>query len=171
MSSSDCLFSSVLLCRVHHLCREAEYDADIKLLVAITAVFDAQGMASQSAAAAATAGQHESGENSDSDEQKAARLNKKQRRGSGSSATERAAEQFAKAMDRLAPPAGGSKEWFASCMINDEQRAKIVSQLPAGEISCLMLATFDDDDLAAAGLVPKQIKAWKHIASTYKPAF
>jgi hypothetical protein len=157
------------------VCRCTAHADDLTQLEAITAVYDAQGMdnvatpdapeADAGAAAAAAGGEI--------DEQQ----HKRRRSGGGSSVsnTERAIDGFARVMTSfLPPPTPGqmtADKWLQSCMVTAQQRELIKAELPAAEeaMSCLMLSTFDDADFIKIELAPKQIKAWKALAATFKP--
>jgi hypothetical protein len=97
-------------------------------------------------------------------------VKRQRRRSSGSSATLTAVEGFERAMAKLAPIVFTAERWLSECGITPEQRVAIIAEMPAAqaEPTASLLQTFDDDDFAKIKLTPKQIKAWKTIASQYK---
>lgn len=170
MSTADFLPVSVR----ESACSTDEHADDMKLLAAITAVYDAQGTDKEHPLES----QHSPDEpqeqraGSDTDEQSTPRA-KKPRRGSGSSATDRATASFERVMERILPPPPpepSADKWLKDCMITDAQRALITASVPSGAVpSCLILSTFDDDDFDKIKLENKQIKAWKMLAAAFKP--
>jgi hypothetical protein len=155
------------------VCSVEEHTIDLRLIAAITSVYEAQGTDKLNAAAA---GGDDAKAAADSGDEQALQSNsepssKRRRRGSGGSggATDRAAESFERAMSKLAPIVFTAERWLSECGITAEQRAGINAEMPGGEPTATLLQTFDDEDFDKIKLTAKQIKAWKTIAAQYKP--
>jgi len=106
-----------------------------------------------------------------SGDEQSERSSKRRRRGSGSSATERASESFERAMSKLAPTVFTADRWMSECGITPEQRVAINAEMPGAnpQPTASLLQAFDDEDFVKIKLTPKQIKAWQNIAAQYKP--
>jgi hypothetical protein len=167
MSSADvCLSMSVCVCSTQ------EHAGALRLIAAITAVYDAQGTDKLKSAAAAAGDDDEKADSADEQSEISGQAKKRQRRGSGgSSATQYAADSFERAMSKLAPTIFTAERWLSECGITPEQRVLILAEMPGAnpEPTSSLLQAFDDDDFAKIKLSPKQIKAWKNIAAQYKP--
>lgn len=157
------------------VCSTQEHAGALRLIAAITAVYDAQGTDKLASAAAAAGGDGEKADAVSGDEQSdisGQAAKKRQRRGSGgSSATQYAADSFERAMSKLAPAIFTAERWLSECGITPEQRVLILAEMPGAnpEPTSSLLQAFDDDDFTKIKLSPKQIKAWKNIAAQYKP--
>jgi hypothetical protein len=139
---------------------------------AVSAVFDAMGLALEEARGATA---------DDEQEEETTHVKKKARRDSGSSAggaADRSMSQFAEVMSKFYTPPNAAasssppitpSQWLADCMVSDEQRAKLVQLLPdpSQPFTLLVLSSFDDATLSACDLRPFQLTAWKKLAAKY----
>jgi len=140
---------------------------------AVSAVFDAMGLALEEARGATADDEQE--------DEASTPVKKKARRDSGSSAggaADRSMSQFAEVMSKFyTPPQAAASssppitpaQWLADCMVSDEQRAKLVQLLPdpSQPFTLLVLSSFDDATLSACDLKPFQLTAWKKLAAKY----
>ena len=93
---------------------------------------------------------------------------RKKRRSSGgsTSSSQLIAESFERTMSKFAPPEKkvmSADEWFKECSLTDDQKAKVIAQLPASSAppSARLLASFDAAMLADCGLSPLQQRCWQ----------
>jgi len=140
---------------------------------AVSAVFDAMGLALEEARGATADDEQE--------DEASTPVKKKARRDSGSSAggaADRSMSQFAEVMSKFyTPPQAAASssppitpaQWLADCMVSDEQRAKLVQLLPdpSQPFTLLVLSSFDDATLSGCDLKPFQLTAWKKLAAQY----
>ena len=99
------------------------------------------------------------------------------RRSSSSSALDRSTNAFAQVMSAFLPPPPPAKEppltaeqWFAQLCITDEQKAALLTNLPASSSgpSILLLAQFQKEEFDAALLTPVQQRAWMALAAKHQ---
>ena len=140
---------------------------------AVSAVFEAMGLALEEARGATADDEQE--------DEASTPVKKKARRDSGSSAggaADRSMSQFAEVMSKFyTPPQAAASssppitpaQWLTDCMVSDEQRAKLVQLLPdpSQPFTLLVLSSFDDATLSACDLKPFQLTAWKKLAAKY----
>lgn len=113
----------------------------------------------------------------DEDEVSAAesKRSKRQRRTSGGSASSSQviAESFERTMSKFAPAEKkvmSADEWYKECSLTDDQKSKVIAQLPASSSapSARLLASFDADMLAECGLSKLQARCWLSLADELK---
>jgi len=99
----------------------------------------------------------------------------KKRRTSGGSTTSSQviAESFERTMSKFAPPEKkvmSADEWYKECALNDDQKAKVIAQLPASSSppSARLLASFDAAMLEECGLSKLQARCWLSLAEDVK---
>ena len=175
MSSTDgCLLACLLSC-LFHCDRVKAHVTTMQREAAVSAVYDAMGLAREEARSATA------DEEQEEEDAAAGPVKKKARRDSGSSAggaADRSMSQFAEVMSKFyTPPQAAASssppitpaQWVKECMVSDEQRAKLVELLPDASqpFTLLVLGSFDDATLSACDLKPFQITAWKKLAAKY----
>lgn len=173
MSSADgCLLACLSVCDL--CCSLKAHTTTIQREEAVSAVYEAMGLAKEEARGSAADDEQDEAASSGP-------AKKKARRDSGSSAggaADRSMSQFAEVMSKFyTPPQAAASssppitppQWLADCMVSDEQRAKLVQLLPdpSQPFTLLILSSFDDATLSACDLKPFQLTAWKKLAAKY----
>ena len=136
MSSADGCLLACLLSSLFHCDRVKAHATTMQREAAVSAVFDAMGLALEEARSATANDEQEA------EEAAVGPVKKKARRGSGSSAggaADRSMSQFAEVMSKFyTPPHAAASssppitpaQWLTDCMVSDEQRAKLVQLRP-----------------------------------------
>lgn len=95
---------------------------------------------------------------------------KRARTSSGStSSSQLIADSFERTMSKFAPPEKkqmSAEEWYKECSLTDDQKSKVITQLPASSSppSARLLAAFDEEMLETCGLSKLQQRCWLSLA-------
>ena len=101
-------------------------------------------------------------------------VSERRRSGSSSSSMSKSDQMFATVMSAFIPKPPptytppSATDWFKEAGISDVQRAKLLLNFPEGtEATPLLLSALEDEELAAAELMPVQRRAFKKLQAMF----